>query len=50
MAAYSDDPTTVCSQTFDDAALQQSFPGSTAPRQLNPSFDLPITSIAGPVN
>ncbi|GAA5969198.1 hypothetical protein JCM8115_004314 [Rhodotorula mucilaginosa] len=31
MAAYSDDPTTVCSQTFDDAALQQSFPGSTAP-------------------
>ena len=36
MAAYSDDPTTVCSQTFNDAALQQSFPGSTAPRQFPP--------------
>ena len=33
MAAYSDDPTSVCSQTFDDAALQSSFPGSTEARQ-----------------
>ncbi|GAA5993213.1 hypothetical protein JCM10908_004509 [Rhodotorula pacifica] len=29
MAAYSDDPTSVCAQTFDNAALQSSFPGST---------------------
>ncbi|GAA5904620.1 hypothetical protein JCM6882_004923 [Rhodosporidiobolus microsporus] len=29
MSAYSDDPTTVCAQTFDDAALASSFPDST---------------------
>ncbi|GAA5821125.1 hypothetical protein JCM11251_001975 [Rhodosporidiobolus azoricus] len=29
MSAYADDPTTVCAQTFDQAALAQSFPDST---------------------
>ncbi|GAA5877503.1 hypothetical protein JCM3774_005891 [Rhodotorula dairenensis] len=39
MAAYADDPTPVCAQTFDDAALQSSFPGSTeAPWQLIQQF------------
>ncbi|BGP51655.1 hypothetical protein JCM10450v2_007605 [Rhodotorula kratochvilovae] len=30
MSAYSSDPSTVCAQTFDQAALMQSFPDSTA--------------------
>ncbi|GAA5903442.1 hypothetical protein JCM8208_001921 [Rhodotorula glutinis] len=30
MAAYNSDPTTACAQTFDQAALESSFPGSTA--------------------
>ncbi|TNY23115.1 hypothetical protein DMC30DRAFT_444650 [Rhodotorula diobovata] len=30
MAAYNSDPTTACAQTFDQAALEQSFPDSTA--------------------
>ena len=33
MAAYNSDPTTVCAQTFDQAALESSFPGSTAARE-----------------
>ncbi|BGP20066.1 hypothetical protein JCM10213_003550 [Rhodosporidiobolus nylandii] len=39
MAAYSDDPTTVCAQTFNQAALQSSFPDSTeAPWTLIQTF------------
>lgn len=34
MAAYSDDPTTTCAQTFTQEALLQSFPDSTALRAL----------------
>ncbi|KAJ8291838.1 hypothetical protein OF846_005078 [Rhodotorula toruloides] len=39
MAAYSNDPTTVCAQTFDQAALTSSFPNSTeAPWTLIQQF------------
>ncbi|BGP35342.1 hypothetical protein JCM10296v2_007178 [Rhodotorula toruloides] len=39
MAAYSNDPTTVCAQTFDQAALASSFPNSTeAPWTLIQQF------------
>lgn len=38
MAAYNSDPTTACAQTFDQAALEQSFPDSTAARESRASL------------
>ncbi|POY70305.1 hypothetical protein BMF94_6691 [Rhodotorula taiwanensis] len=48
MAAYNNDPTTVCAPTFDQAALQSSFPGSTeAPWQIINQFGPTASGASG---
>lgn len=46
MAAYNNDPTTVCAPTFDQAALQSSFPGSTEARTFHTRLSSPDPSLS----